>query len=78
MLVKESRIADVALEQSGTLHLSALPETPFEFTLSKITPLTEARDGATYFIVEGSYSPVLISYSRAWKASLKSVLMSVS
>ncbi|MBN3562577.1 HlyD family efflux transporter periplasmic adaptor subunit [Aliamphritea spongicola] len=53
MLVKESRIADVALEQSGTLHLSALPETPFEFTLSKITPLTEARDGATYFIVEG-------------------------
>ena len=53
MLVKENRIADVALGQQGLLHLSALPETPFEFTLSKITPLTEAREGATYFIVEG-------------------------
>ncbi|WP_245673466.1 efflux RND transporter periplasmic adaptor subunit [Endozoicomonas ascidiicola] len=53
MLVPENRISDANVEQNGTLHLSALPETPFDFTLSKITPLTEAVDGATYFIVEG-------------------------
>lgn len=52
MLVQENRIADTQVGQNGTLHLSALPETPFDFTLSKITPLTEALDGSTYFIVE--------------------------
>ena len=53
MLVQENRIADTHIGQNGTLHLSALPETPFDFRLSKITPLTEALDGSTYFIVEG-------------------------
>ncbi|MGI2027108.1 efflux RND transporter periplasmic adaptor subunit [Endozoicomonas acroporae] len=53
MLVPENRIADIQPGQEGTVHLSALPETPFNFTLSKITPLTEALDGSTYFIVEG-------------------------
>ncbi|MGB0361303.1 MAG: efflux RND transporter periplasmic adaptor subunit, partial [Endozoicomonas sp.] len=53
MLVPENRIADIKLGQKGTVHLSALPETPFEFTLRKITPLTEALEGSTYFIVEG-------------------------
>ncbi|WP_415911804.1 efflux RND transporter periplasmic adaptor subunit [Neptuniibacter sp. QD37_11] len=54
LLVKESRIADVLIGQDGTLHLSALPETPFEFVVTKITPLTEAKDGATFFVVEAS------------------------
>lgn len=52
--VKESRIADVSIGQEGVLHLSALPETPFDFVVTKITPLTEARDGATFFVVEAS------------------------
>ena len=52
MLIQENRIADAKTGQQGTLHLSALPETPFNFTLNKITPLTEALDGATYFVVE--------------------------
>jgi hypothetical protein len=54
MLVKESRIADVNLEQRGTLYLSALPELSFPFQLSKVTPLTENIDGATYFVIEGA------------------------
>ncbi len=51
--VKESRIADLAVDQKGRLYLSALPEQAFEFSVSKITPLTEAAEGTTYFIVEG-------------------------
>jgi hypothetical protein len=53
MLVKENRISDVKLEQTGSLYLSALPEEQFDFKVAKITPLTESRDGATYFIIEG-------------------------
>lgn len=53
MLVKESRISDIHLHQTGNLYLSALPESSFEFELSKITPLTETLDGATYFVIEG-------------------------
>lgn len=53
LLVKESRIADVEKNQAGVVHLSALPEQPFEFTLDNITPVTEYQDGATYFVVEG-------------------------
>lgn len=53
MLVKESRIADVRLDQKGKLYLSALPEISFHFQLSKITPLTENLDGVTYFVIEG-------------------------
>lgn len=54
LLVKESRIADLKIGQNGTLHLSALPEKPFPFVVTKITPLTESKDGATYFTVEAS------------------------
>ena len=36
--------------------MSALPETPFAFTLSKITPLTETRDGASYYVAEGEFT----------------------
>ncbi|MDB1126129.1 efflux RND transporter periplasmic adaptor subunit [Vibrio algarum] len=53
MLIKENRIADVKLNQTGNLYLSALPEFSFKFELSKITPLTESLDGSTYFVVEG-------------------------
>ncbi|GAM76394.1 membrane fusion protein [Vibrio ishigakensis] len=54
--VQESRISDLSLGQTGTLYLSALPETGFEFEVTKITPVTEARDGSSYFIVEGEFS----------------------
>ena len=50
--VPESRIADVVLGQTGTLHLSALPDEPYTFVVDKITPKTLSEDGATWFIVE--------------------------
>jgi len=54
LLVKESRIADLRVGQNGSLHLSALPDAPFPFVVTKVTPLTESKDGATYFTVEAS------------------------
>lgn len=54
LLVKESRIADLRVGQDGTLHLSALPDAPFPFVVTKVTPLTESKDGATFFTVEAS------------------------
>ncbi|NRA22726.1 MAG: HlyD family efflux transporter periplasmic adaptor subunit [Oceanospirillaceae bacterium] len=56
LLIKESRIADLKIGQRGSLYLSALPEKAFDFTLSKITPLTETQDGATYYIAEGKFT----------------------
>jgi len=56
LLIKESRIADLKLGQQGSLYLSALPEQAFDFILSKITPLTQTRDGASYYIAEGKFT----------------------
>ncbi|OQX64182.1 MAG: hypothetical protein B5M56_00375 [Desulfococcus sp. 4484_241] len=50
--VDESRIADVAEGQKGTLVLSALPEDTYTFTVTKITPLTISAEGRNYFRVE--------------------------
>ncbi|WP_117236181.1 HlyD family efflux transporter periplasmic adaptor subunit [Vibrio maerlii] len=52
LLVKDSRISELKLEQTGELYLSALPEQKFAFKVNKVTPLTEAIEGTTYFVVE--------------------------
>ncbi|MGI9273600.1 MAG: efflux RND transporter periplasmic adaptor subunit, partial [Endozoicomonas sp.] len=52
--VDESRIGDVRLGQEGFLYLSALPETPQTFIISRVTPLTVSRDGGTFYRVEAS------------------------
>jgi len=52
LLVKESRIADVRVGQPGVLHLSALPGNVYDFTVSKLTPVTVSEEGQTYFTVE--------------------------
>lgn len=52
LMIKESRIGDVTIGQSGALYLSALPDMSFAFTVSNITPVTEYKDAATFFIVE--------------------------
>ncbi len=54
LAVKESRIVDVQVGQMGTLYLSALPGSPFNFEVTKITPVAKAKDGATYFRVEAA------------------------
>jgi len=52
LLVKQSRIADVEPGQSGYLYLLALPGVIHNFTVMKITPVTESYDGQTYYEVE--------------------------
>lgn len=52
LLVKESRIADIELGQTGTLFLSALPENNYSFVVNRITPVITVLDGASYFNVE--------------------------
>jgi multidrug resistance efflux pump len=51
--VNESQIADVVLGQSGELVVAALPDRSFPFTVERITPVASARDGNTFFVVEG-------------------------
>jgi hypothetical protein len=51
--VDERQIADVAIGQRGELVVSALPDQSFPFTIERITPVASAREGATFFAVEG-------------------------
>lgn len=53
MQVPEDRIGDLSLGQTGAVVLFALPQLDLGVTLTRITPLTESRDGATFFEVEG-------------------------
>ncbi|MCV6613179.1 MAG: efflux RND transporter periplasmic adaptor subunit [Amphritea sp.] len=50
--VDEHRMADISEGLQGRLVLNALPEESFPFTVSQVTPVTEARDGGNYFRVE--------------------------
>jgi multidrug resistance efflux pump len=52
LMVADNLIADVAIDQIGVLVLSALPSEKFEFVVTTITPVTEARDGNNFFRVE--------------------------
>jgi len=54
--VDEHQIADIQQGQSGQLMLSAIPSQTFEFVVTRITPLTRARDGGNFFRVESSLS----------------------
>lgn len=56
--VDESRIADVSVGQKGTLVLSSLPDTPFDFTVTKITPIAIAEEGKNAFRVEAALARV--------------------
>ncbi|WP_300666915.1 HlyD family efflux transporter periplasmic adaptor subunit [Desulfoluna sp.] len=56
--VDESRIADVSMGQQGTLVLSSLPDSPFDFTVTKITPIAIAEEGKNAFRVEATLSHV--------------------
>ncbi|MDE3226091.1 MAG: HlyD family efflux transporter periplasmic adaptor subunit [Nitrospirota bacterium] len=51
--VDERDIADVAVGQEGTVLFSAFPSDPLAVTVTKITPVSEAKEGRNYFRVEG-------------------------
>ena len=50
--VDEHQITDLKVGQLGQLVLNALPNKTFNFTLTRITPVTEARDGGNFFRIE--------------------------
>lgn len=52
--VDESDVAELSVGMKGELTLSAAAEDTFEITVDKITPVSEAGDGANYFQVEAS------------------------
>jgi hypothetical protein len=52
MYVDEFRINDIRQAQTGQLVLAALPDQKFSFTVTRINPMAEARDGATVYRVE--------------------------
>jgi RND family efflux transporter MFP subunit len=50
--VDERDIADVSVGQTGQLAVASMPGERFDFTVSKITPVNEAKEGRNYFRVE--------------------------
>lgn len=50
--VDEGDIEDVREEQTGTLIVASMPEQPLEFTVERITPISEQADGRNFFRVE--------------------------
>lgn len=56
--VDERDIAAIEPRQRGQLLLSAWPSDVLEFTVTKIVPVSVARDGRNYFSVEGTLDRV--------------------
>lgn len=52
--VDESQLDDVELGASGSLLLNALPDRRFALTVTRVTPVTKAREGGNYFEVEAA------------------------
>lgn len=52
--VDERDIDEVRVGQRGQLLLSAFPDTPLPFTVEKITPVSEAKEGRNFFRVEAA------------------------
>lgn len=52
LYVSEYKIRDLQEGQQGHVVLSSLPNQSFDFEVINITPITEVRDGGTFFRVE--------------------------
>lgn len=52
LYIDEFRINDVHPDQTGQLVLAALPEQEFSFSITRINPIAEVREGATVYRVE--------------------------
>ncbi len=50
--VDERDIADVSVGQTGQLAVASMPGERFDFTVTKITPVNEAKEGRNHFRVE--------------------------
>ncbi len=54
LLVKQNRISEVQEKQIGKVYFTALAGEEYAFKVTKITPVTVAKDGETYYQVEGT------------------------
>jgi multidrug efflux pump subunit AcrA (membrane-fusion protein) len=52
--IDERDIRDVYVGQTGPLILSALPDTPYEIGVERITTISTVESGANFFLVEAS------------------------
>ncbi len=52
--VDEHRMSEIQETLQGSLILNSLPEYTFDFVITQVTPVTEARDGGNYFRVEAT------------------------
>jgi multidrug resistance efflux pump len=50
LFVPDAEIDRVQVGQSGQLRLAAFPDTPQDFQVTRVTPLTEAREGVNSFV----------------------------
>ena len=55
LMVDEADIGWVEIGQKGNLRLRSLPDQSFPFSVSTITPVSSAGDGANRFRVEGTF-----------------------
>jgi RND family efflux transporter MFP subunit len=53
LYVDERDIANIQLNQTGTVKLASLPNEPLHFSVVTITPISQVKDGRNYFRVEG-------------------------
>jgi hypothetical protein len=58
--VDEHRMADITEQLQGNLILNSLPEDTFNFRITQVTPVTEARDGGNYFRVEATLNESIL------------------
>lgn len=56
--VDEEQIADVSVGQQGVLLLAAVPDSPFDFEVTKVTPVATAEEGRNFFRVEGTLAEI--------------------
>jgi RND family efflux transporter MFP subunit len=54
--VDESDIEAMQVGQAGTLRIASIPEQPLEYTVERITPISEQGDGRNFYRVEARLS----------------------
>ncbi len=50
--VDDGEIEHIQIGQTGTLRIASIPEDPLDFTVERITPVSEQSDGRNFFRVE--------------------------
>ncbi len=52
--VDETDMAEIAVGQGGQLRVAPLPDVPLSYTIERITPISEQREGRNFFRVEAA------------------------